>query len=40
MEKELEPDKTSGSSTETDPYENAEKKPEIESNKDSKPYTQ
>lgn len=40
IEQDLKPDKTTGPSAETDPYENAEEKPEIESNKDSTPFTQ
>lgn len=40
IEKELEPEKTSVPSEENDPYENAEDKPDIKSDKDSTPYTQ
>lgn len=40
IEQDLEPEKTSNSTAETDPYQNAEDKPEIKSDKDSTPNTQ
>ena len=40
IEKDLEPDNSSVSAPETDPYKNNEVKPKIESDKDSTPYTQ
>lgn len=40
IEQDLEPEKTPGPATETDPYENTEDKPDIKSDKDSTPNTQ